>query len=78
MVEVCVAERRTAALSGVGDCDFLSPPLSPDSAGALLRVLLGRKPEQNQTSWTLPVSGGTRHIRLRELADPAAAGGVTA
>ena len=61
---VRVSERRSPALAGVGDCGYESPPHDAEHARDLLRVLLGRDPEQDRTRWTSPLAGGTRYVEL--------------
>ena len=61
---VRVSEQRSEALAGVGDCRYESPLHEPEQALELLRVLLGREPENDRTRWSEPLAGGVRIVEL--------------
>jgi RepB DNA-primase from phage plasmid/CHC2 zinc finger len=61
---VRVLEQRSQALAGVGDCRYESPLHEPEQALELLRVLLGREPENERTRWSVPLAGGVRCVEL--------------
>ena len=65
---VRVTEERSEALAGVGGCRYQSPEQTGEQARELLRVLLGRDPEDDRTRWMRPLAGDVRQVEL--ISDP--------
>ena len=64
---VRVTDRRSEALGGVSDADYLSPVHSSEAAARLLRAVLGRVPDLRERRWVRAVAGGQKTIELLEV-----------
>jgi hypothetical protein len=71
-VVVQVKDAVSSILTGRGDVSYQSPPLPPEEAMALVRLLLGRggTPREAEVSWRCPIAGGQRTITLQPLCEP--------
>ena len=67
LVVVCVRDAVNPILAGRGDVSYQSPPLPPEEAMTLVRLLLGRggSPEEGEVSWRCPIAGGQRTITIK-------------
>ena len=75
LVVVQVSDAVNSILSGRGDVSYQSPPLPPQEAMTLVRMLLGRGDELAfaEERWTCPIAGGQRTVTLRPVAGVAGA-----
>ena len=64
---VRVTERRSEALVGVSDADYLSPVHSSEAVTGLLGAVLGRVPDLRERRWVRAVAGGQKTIELEEV-----------
>jgi hypothetical protein len=72
LVVVRVKDAVNSILSGRGDVSYQSPPLPPEEAMTLVRLLLGRggAPRDDEVSWRCPIAGGQRTITIASLREP--------
>ncbi len=66
---VHVNDAVNSILSGRVDVSYQSPPLPPEEAMTLVRLLLGRggAPRDDEVSWRCPIAGGQRTITIAPL-----------
>lgn len=66
LVVVRVRDAVNPVLAGHGDVSYESPPLPPEEATTLVRLLLGRggTPEEGEARWRCPIAGGQRTITI--------------
>jgi hypothetical protein len=71
LVVVRVKDAVSSILTGRGDVSYQSPPLPPEEAMTLVRLLLGRggTPREEEVSWRCPIAGGQRTITLKPLSE---------
>jgi len=76
LVVVRVKDAVSSILAGRGDLSYQSPPLPPEEAMTLVRLLLGRggTPRSEDVSWRCPIAGGQRTITLQPLRELEVAG----
>ncbi|MGZ6637785.1 MAG: hypothetical protein ACXVII_33505 [Solirubrobacteraceae bacterium] len=67
LVVVHVKDAVSSILAGRGDVSYQSPPLPPEEAMTLVRLLLGHggSPEEGEVSWRCPIAGGQRTITIK-------------
>jgi hypothetical protein len=72
LVVVHVKDAVNSILSGRGDVSYQSPPLPPEGAMTLVRLLLGRggAPRDDEVSWRCPIAGGQRTTTIASLCEP--------
>ena len=70
-VVVHVKDAVSSILTGRGDVSYQSPPLPPEEAMTLVRLLLGRGGEvtAQEDRWRCPIAGGQRTITLQPLGE---------
>ena len=80
LVVVHVKDAVNSILSGRGDVSYQSPPLAPEEAMTLVRLLLGRggTPREEAVSWRCPIAGGQRTITIEPLSELDTPGGSAA
>lgn len=65
LVVVQVTDAISPALAGHEGVEYSSPPLPPEEALALVRVLVGDDPPTaGRRSWRCPIAGGQRTVTL--------------
>jgi hypothetical protein len=69
LVVVHVTDAINQTLAGHGDISYQSPPLPPDEARTLVRLLVGHgQVAADEGHWTRPIAGGQRTVTLRPAA----------